>query len=164
MTASADLAITKTGPATVVAGSSVAYSLVVVNNGPSDAVSLTVTDTLPAGVTFVSATGTGWACSNTGNVSVTCTRPLLAAGATAPTITVTVTAPAQAGSLSNTASVASTTSDPIAGQQHLVDVDGGDRLGGPGDREDRTGDGGGGRLGRLHADRDEQRVPRTRRT
>ena len=54
VTASADLAITKTGPATVVAGSSVAYSLTVTNNGPSDAANLTVTDTLPAGVTFVS--------------------------------------------------------------------------------------------------------------
>ncbi len=89
-----------------------AYSLVVVNNGPSDAANLTVTDALPAGVTFVSATGTGWVCTNAGNVSVTCTRPALAAGALAPTITVTVTAPAQAGSLSDTASVASPTSDP----------------------------------------------------
>ncbi len=112
VTASADLAITKTGPATVVAGGSVAYSLVVVNNGPSDAANLSVTDTLPAGVTFVSATGAGWTCTNVGNVSVTCTRPALAAGATAPTITVIVTAPAQAGSLSNTASVAATTADP----------------------------------------------------
>ena len=96
VTGSADLAITKTGPATVVAAGSVAYSLVVVNNGPSDAANLTVTDTLPAGVTFVSAAGGGWVCTNTGNVSVSCTRAALATGATAPTITVTVTAPAQA--------------------------------------------------------------------
>ncbi len=113
VTASADLAVTKTGPATVVAGGSVAYSLVVVNNGPSDAANLSVTDTLPAGVTFVSATGAGWTCSNVGNVSVTCTRPALAAGATAPTITATVTAPTQAGTLANTASVSSTTADPV---------------------------------------------------
>ncbi len=112
VTASADLAITKTGPATVVAGSNVSYSLVVVNNGPSDAANLSVTDTLPVGVTFVSATGAGWTCTNVGNVSVTCTRPALAAGATAPTITVVVTAPAQAGTLVNSSSVASTTSDP----------------------------------------------------
>ena len=59
VTASADLSIVKTGPATVVAGGSVSYSLVVANNGPSDAANLSVTDTLPAGVTFVSATGTG---------------------------------------------------------------------------------------------------------
>ena len=61
-----------------------AYSLVVVDNGPSDAAGLSVTDTLPAGVTFVSASGTGWTCTNTGNVSVTCTRPTLATGATRP--------------------------------------------------------------------------------
>jgi uncharacterized repeat protein (TIGR01451 family) len=96
----------------VVAGGAVTYQLAVVNNGPSDAANVSVTDSLPVGVTFVSATGTGWVCSNVGNVSVTCTRPVLAAGATAPTITVVVTAPAQAGSLSNTASVASTTADP----------------------------------------------------
>ena len=61
----------------------------------------------------VRATGTGWACSNAGNVSVTCTRATLATGATAPTITLTVTAPAQAGSLTNTASVSATTADPV---------------------------------------------------
>src|SRR5262249_57083901 len=93
VTASADLAITKTGPATVVAAGSVACSLTVTNNGPSDAASLTVTDTLPAGVTFVSATGTGWACSNTGNVSVTCTRAALATGPAAPGIPATPTPP-----------------------------------------------------------------------
>ena len=115
MTASADLAITKTGPATVVAGSLVSYSLVVVDNGPSDAANLTVTDTLPAGVTFVSATGAGWTCSNAGNVSATCTRPALATGVTAPTITVVVTAPAQGATLTDTATVAATTSDPVPG-------------------------------------------------
>ena len=52
VTASADLAITKTGPATVVAGGSVAYQLTVTDNGPSDAANLSVTDTLPAGVTL----------------------------------------------------------------------------------------------------------------
>ena len=37
VTASADLAIVKTGPATVVAGGQVSYSLTVTDNGPSDA-------------------------------------------------------------------------------------------------------------------------------
>ena len=96
MTASADVSIVKSGPPTVTAGGSVTYTFAVANAGPSDAANLTVTDTLPAGVTFVSASGGGWTCTNSGNVSVTCTRPTLAAGATAPTITVVVTAPAQA--------------------------------------------------------------------
>ena len=58
--------------------------------------------------TAVSAGGTGWACANAGNVSVTCTRPAVAASAAAPAIAIVVTAPAQATSLTNTASVAST--------------------------------------------------------
>jgi uncharacterized repeat protein (TIGR01451 family) len=115
VSASADLSITKSGPATVAAGGNVSYNLVVANAGPSDATTLTVTDTLPAGVTFVSATGTGWTCSNSGSTSVTCTRPALAAGATSPTITIVVTAPAQAASLTNSATVASTTADPVPG-------------------------------------------------
>ncbi len=115
VTATADLAIAKSGPASVVAGSGVSYTLSVTNNGPSDAANLTVTDTLPAGVTFVSASGTGWICTNSGSVTVSCTRLALAAGAAAPGITVVVTAPAQATSLSNSASVGSTTADPVPG-------------------------------------------------
>ena len=112
MTAAADVSIVKTGPATVVAGGSVTYSLVVANAGPSDATGLSVSDALPAGVTFVSATGTGWTCTNVASTSVTCTLPTLATGTTAPTITVVVTAPAQAATLSNTATVSTTSSDP----------------------------------------------------
>lgn len=55
VTTSADLSITKTGPATITAGSTVTYQLTVTNLGPSDGPSVTVTDTLPAGLTFVSA-------------------------------------------------------------------------------------------------------------
>ena len=113
VTASADLAITKTAPATVVAGEPISYSLVVRNIGPSDADAPSVLDTLPPGVSFVSASGGGWTCTNAGDTSVTCTRTTLAAGATAPTITVVVDAPAQAASLTNNASVSSTTPDPV---------------------------------------------------
>ncbi|MFN8168623.1 MAG: hypothetical protein U0S36_07540 [Candidatus Nanopelagicales bacterium] len=115
VTARADLSLVKTGPATVAANATVAYSLAVANAGPSDAASLTVSDTLPAGVTFVSATGTGWTCTNNLSISVTCTRPALAAGAAAPVITVTVTAPAQGATLTNVATVSSPTPDPVPG-------------------------------------------------
>ncbi len=55
------------------AGSSFDYTLAVSNAGPSTADALTVADTLPAGVTYVSASGTGWTCGElTG--TVTCTR------------------------------------------------------------------------------------------
>ena len=69
-------------------------------------------DTLPTGVTFVSASGGGWACTNNANISVTCTRPTLAAGTPAPAITVVVTAPAQGGSITNSATVSAATPDP----------------------------------------------------
>src|SRR5207248_646132 len=50
---SADLAITKTdGVASVTAGGSTTYTIAVINNGPSDVTSATVTDTAPANATF----------------------------------------------------------------------------------------------------------------
>ncbi len=88
-----------------------------------------MTDTLPAGVTFVSASGAGWTCTNVGNVSATCTLPTLATGATAPTITVVVTAPAQAATLTNTATVSSATRRPERGEQHRDGDDDGHAVG-----------------------------------
>jgi uncharacterized repeat protein (TIGR01451 family) len=107
----ADLSITKTdSPDPVTAGQTVTYTLQVTNNGPSNASSLTVTDTLPAGTTYLNATGTGWSCSHAAGV-VTCTRASLTVGA-APAITITITAPAQGGSITNTAIVSAATTDP----------------------------------------------------
>jgi len=63
--------------------------------------SLTVTDTLPAGTTYVGATGNGWTCSQASGV-VTCTRATLAPGA-APAIVITATAPLSTGIITNTA-------------------------------------------------------------
>jgi uncharacterized repeat protein (TIGR01451 family) len=58
----ADLAITKTGQTNT--ATSGTYTITVSNNGPDDATGVTVTDTLPAGVTYVSDTcggsGTPW--------------------------------------------------------------------------------------------------------
>lgn len=53
--ASADLSITKTGDANAVAGTQMKYTIGVDNAGPSTATAVKVVDTLPAGVTFVSA-------------------------------------------------------------------------------------------------------------
>ncbi|MGZ8579531.1 MAG: hypothetical protein ACXWWX_08425, partial [Actinomycetota bacterium] len=110
--ASADLEIAKTGPATVEAGGRLVYTLSVTNHGPSSAQTVSVVDTLPSGVSFVSASGAGWSCSHAGNVSVTCTRPALGSGATAPVIRVVVTAPTQVSSITNAVVVSSATSDP----------------------------------------------------
>ncbi len=103
----ADLAITMTeAPDPVNASSALTYTLNVSNNGPLTANNLTVTDTLPAGVTFVAVSGTGWSCSAAGQV-VTCTRTTLAVGA-APPITINATAPAAGGTIVNIATVEAT--------------------------------------------------------
>lgn len=111
----ADLAITKSAsPAgSVNAGQNVTYTLQVSNLGPSTATAVTVTDPLPAGATFVSASGTGWSCSQAAG-TVTCTMPSLAVGVASP-ITIVVTAPNTAATLNNTATVSSTTADPVPG-------------------------------------------------
>lgn len=46
------------------AGSNVSYAVTLPNNGPSNAASASLSDTLPAGTTFVSLSTTcSWACS-----------------------------------------------------------------------------------------------------
>ena len=114
--AAADLSITKIASSSFAVGNSATYSLTARNNGPQSATgTITVSDTLPAGLTYVSATGTGWACSSAGAV-VTCTRSgPLTSGTTLPAITLTVAvAVAAAPSVSNTASVSSSaTFDPV---------------------------------------------------
>jgi uncharacterized repeat protein (TIGR01451 family) len=107
-----DLEIAKTGPATVKAGDRLVYTVSVTNHGPSTAQTVSVVDTLPPGVAFVSASGSGWSCAHAADVSVTCTRPSLPSGATAPDIRVAVTAPSQAASITNHAVVSSATTDP----------------------------------------------------
>jgi uncharacterized repeat protein (TIGR01451 family) len=69
-----DVQITAVASAGFTTGSSATYTLTINNNGPQGAVGpITVTNTLPAGLTYTSATGAGWVCSATGQV-VTCTR------------------------------------------------------------------------------------------
>lgn len=52
-TAEPDLAIDKTGPATLVAGEAVTYTLTVTNSGATTATDLVVTDVLPEGATYI---------------------------------------------------------------------------------------------------------------
>jgi uncharacterized repeat protein (TIGR01451 family) len=112
LAASADLSIVKSGPASVTVGSPINYTLQVTNNGPAVANNVIVADTLPAGVSLVSAGGSGWGCSP-GPV-VNCTIASLPVGP-APAITIQVTAPATPGPLTNRATVAATTIDPTPG-------------------------------------------------
>lgn len=104
----ADLSITKSdNPDPVLAGEVLTYTLSITNAGPSDAAGVVVTDTLPAGVVFGSASG---GCAHTGGV-VTCTVGALASGASGSyTLSVTVNSD-EAGPLSNIANVSALTPD-----------------------------------------------------
>jgi uncharacterized repeat protein (TIGR01451 family) len=69
-----DLAIAKQGAGTFQTNTEATWNLTVSNVGTiSDAATVTVSDTLPAGMEFVSASGQGWACAADGQV-VTCTK------------------------------------------------------------------------------------------
>jgi uncharacterized repeat protein (TIGR01451 family) len=98
--ATADLNITKTvDNATPLVGSTVIFTITVKNSGPDTAASVTVADTLPAGLTYVSSTPTGAYNSTTHIWTVgTLTNGVNAA----LSITATVT---QAGAITNTATV-----------------------------------------------------------
>lgn len=91
-------------------GSTVAYQAVAANNGASTANSVAVTDTLPAGLTFVSATTTQGACNAAGSV-ITCSLGTMPSGSTATIIiSATVTG---TGTITNGVTVgSSTTPDP----------------------------------------------------
>jgi len=106
---SANLAITKTdSPDPVTVGSPLTYLMLVSNSGPDAGSNVTVTDTLPAGVTFVSASASIGSCS--GTTTVTCVLGTVANGANVSvSIVVTPTTP---GLLSNTAAVSATGTDP----------------------------------------------------
>ena len=103
---SADLVITKTDSVDpVIAGNNVTYTVTVMNNGPSDALAVVVTDTLPSGVTLVSTSG----CAEDPAGVATCTLGTIAASSSDQyTITVTVDSDTT-GVLTNTAAVASST-------------------------------------------------------
>jgi len=88
-----DLSVTQTDtPDPVNVVSPLSYTLTVDNNGPDDATGVTVTDTLPAGVTFQSASATQGSCSEAAGI-VTCTLGDMISSATA-TINIALTATA----------------------------------------------------------------------
>ncbi|MEA2236724.1 MAG: trimeric autotransporter adhesin [Thermoanaerobaculia bacterium] len=102
------LTISKTpAPGPYGTGASLTYTIAVSNAGPSAAANVTVTDILPAGTTFGSATPSQGSCS--GTTTVTCTLGTLASAGSA-SISLTVTLPATPGPVVNTATV--TTSSP----------------------------------------------------
>jgi len=94
--ASTDLMLTKTTRGLFRVGNQGLYSLNVTNLGPaSTTTTFTVFDTLPVGLGFVGATGTGWTCSAVGQ-DITCTNasPLPVGTITSVLLTVNVTSAA----------------------------------------------------------------------
>ena len=121
VTTSADAGVSLTGPAGGIAGTTVTYTAVVTNAGPSDAQGFALLDTVPSGTTFVSETqtsGPALSCTNPaagGTGTTSCTAATLAAGATATVKLVYLLPASFAGnSLSDTAVVSETTHDPVS--------------------------------------------------
>lgn len=119
-TGTSDLTLTKTHPSgPVLAGTTVGYTLTASNLGPSDTAGpIEISDVLPAGEAFVSATGTGWNCPPPSDQTVVCTRAFgLISGATAPPVTVIATVGATVGpsTITNTATVNGPNFDPAPG-------------------------------------------------
>ncbi len=102
----ADLQVTKTAPGSVVVGDTLVYEILTRNLGSNTAFNTVVTDTLPAGVSFISATRSG---ALAGNV-VTWPATSLANGAALwDTVRVVATS---AGTQLNVAAATTTTTDP----------------------------------------------------
>src|SRR5262249_30009381 len=79
VTRSAAEQIGKTAPATVAqAGGEISYAITASHTGNAAATGVMVSDTLPAGTTFVSATASQGTCA--GTATVTCSLGTLAAG------------------------------------------------------------------------------------
>jgi uncharacterized repeat protein (TIGR01451 family) len=106
---SADLALTKTvSPGSVTVGKNVSFLLTANNAGPNDATNTRVTDTLPSGLTFVSANPSQGSCSGTS--TVTCALGTVRSSGTA---SVTIVARVSAvGTFTNSADVTADPSDP----------------------------------------------------
>src|SRR5262249_40483479 len=112
---SADLAVTQTAsPSPAIVGTPVTYTLTATNNGPSASTGTTITDTLPAGITFVTVTPDKGSCT-LGLGTFTCNLGLLAAGA-GVRVTVNLTPLATgSGTLTNAASISGGQTDSVPG-------------------------------------------------
>jgi uncharacterized repeat protein (TIGR01451 family) len=106
-------------PNPVPCGSNLTYSLSVTNLGPAWATSVTITDPVPANVTFNSATPSQGACTNQGG-NIICSLGTLDSNATA-TVSISVT-PTLAGALTNTVTVTASEPDTNPGNNAATNI------------------------------------------
>ena len=128
LTPQANVAITKTDGATsAVPGTSVIYTIVASNAGPSNAPSVTVADTFPAvctGVTWTCSGAGGGTCAAAGSGNINGAAGLPVGGSVTYTATCAVSATAT-GTLSNTATatVGGGVTDPTPANNSATDTD-----------------------------------------
>lgn len=109
-TAVADLALVKSDPpGRQPTGRNMTYTLSVTNGGVDAAFGVTAVDQLPAGMTFISAIPPQGSCSESGG-TVTCNLGRIASGGNV-SIDIVVR-PTSVGTVTNTASVSSSSTDP----------------------------------------------------
>jgi uncharacterized repeat protein (TIGR01451 family) len=127
------LSLTKTLNGTdLISGGQATYTVTVGNKGPSSATGVSVTDALPTGLKWASASGTGWDCTVTAAL-ITCdaTGAILDGATSSFTVVATVTATsgtianeviatAQTALLNTGAVTATTPPAPVEGAQAVV--------------------------------------------
>jgi uncharacterized repeat protein (TIGR01451 family) len=114
----ADMTVTASGPSTVTAGTNATYTITITNNGPNAALGVVITDTLPAGSTFISITQTSgtdnFSLAQSGG-SVTEHASANVASGSSDTFSVVVFAPSSlnnGAAFNDTTSVSATNPDP----------------------------------------------------
>ena len=100
-----DLFIVKHHTTAFVAGANASYSIALFNQGVTSSSPISVTDTLPTGLTFVSASGVNWTCAAVGQV-VTCTTTASAPGAGPSPNNITLTVNPTAGAVPSVTNIA----------------------------------------------------------
>jgi uncharacterized repeat protein (TIGR01451 family) len=107
-----DLAVNLSASTTSPEGANLVYSVTITNNGPAEAANVALTDVLPSGTTFVSASFSQGSFNVTSGV-LTLTVPALAVSSS---ITGTITLlPLEEGSLTDTVNVSANNPDPNPG-------------------------------------------------
>ncbi|HVB85455.1 MAG TPA: C25 family cysteine peptidase [Candidatus Dormibacteraeota bacterium] len=112
----ADMSVSmNAAPTPVFVSSSLSYNIQVQNLGLTSATAVTVTDTLPATLVGATATTTQGTCGAPAGGQIVCTLGTVAYPQTSPiTITISGTTPGTATTLTNSATVSTTSTDPVS--------------------------------------------------